>query len=282
MTRPLTVLYVEDREDHVLRARYLLERIQGYAVSFHTARTVVDGERKARLLLDPQRSDPAPTAIMVDMHLPIGAFQQGVDGSVLLNALAHDMQRGRVAPGILIGVSAEMTPSRAAFSLQATDHVWHKPLSPAHMERLAALVEQGPPWAPAAAAPPPALAAVAPMYQTVMDLARQLTIHNDPATVRFDGRAVIGALTGTLRLEADAYRRGVQLVALLGGSEAARAALRAGLPYLPPRSQLALRALLDGCTQTELIQRLALTRRTITPVLDDLYHHVGALVLQSM
>lgn len=279
MKPPVHIVCVEDRADHLLQARVVLHRL-GAPVKLYAALTIIEGEALARRLLDPRQA--LTVAVISDMYLPFGPGDDGLDGTYLLNLLADEMRAGRLAQGILIGLSSELTPERLALGRQATAELWAKPLTDAHLERLRALLAQGPPWV-AGAAPDGERAAGAAFVRDAMSLARRLWLRLHPDEARRQGKAILGILSRAIELSADEYREGLLLVEQQGGASELRAFLRAhpGNDRLASQDRRFFLDLLDGESQAAAGKRALLTRRGGQAALARVYEHISTLVLSK-
>jgi CheY-like chemotaxis protein len=269
------ILLIEDREEHILQARVLLHRLPR-PVKIYIARTIIEGEKLARHLLDLKHG--LTVVILSDIHLPLASYSAGIDGTYLLNLLADDIRGNRLAQGILIAVSSEMTPERFALGSHATAELWHKPLNHTHLARLSDLLGQGPPWV---LPREPQSAGQESIIRDVMAMARHMWLNLRPDAAAQTGKSILGILTKAITLSPDEYKDGLILVNQYGGANVLRAFLRRH----PQNEQLSAQErrflidLLDGLPQSTALTRAQLTRRKSKLVLNTLYRHISTLVL---
>jgi hypothetical protein len=276
MDTTVHILYIEDRDEHILQARLLFHRITAFPIKFYSARTIITGEQIARSLLAPNQQ--LRVVILSDLHLPFDAYEDGVDGTYLLNLLADEIRAQTLAQALLIGISADLTPERSVFGSHATAELWQKPLSMQHVNDLQRLIAHGPPWVMPLA---PHLQSQHYRVRDVMAIASRLWLRLRPEAARTTGKAILGILTRAITLSPEEYREGVLMVNQHGGPEAVRWFLRRH-PHnaqLAPHERLFFIALLDGASQGVALRRATLTRRTSKPVLLKLYEHISTLVL---
>ena len=268
------VLLVEDSEEHVLLSRILLKQF-GQPIILHVAQTIIEGEKLARQLLT---VDLGLTVVIIsDLHLPFEGYEQGIDGTYLLNLLADEIRDNKLAQCILIALSSDMTPQRVALGSHATGEHWQKPLNKNHLERLRVLLDDGPLWV----LPNTAASSHSPLVRDVMSVARKMWFSLHPDQSIQVGKSILGILTNAISLSAAEYTEGILLVRQYGGRPVLirflrNHALNARLSG-PERSFFY--DLLDGISQSTAIKRSQLTRRRSRSVLNTLYKHIGTLVL---
>jgi hypothetical protein len=277
MDDTIHILLIEDREEHILQSRVLLHRFPR-PIKIYIARTIIEGEKIARYLLDIKHG--LTVVIMSDIHLPLASYSAGIDGTYLLNLLADDIRADRLAQGILIAVSSEMTPERFALGSHATAELWHKPLNQTHLARLSDLLNQGPPWV---LPRDPQSAGQESIIRDVMAMARHMWLNLRPDEATQAGKSILGILTKAITLSPDEYKDGLILVNQYGGAGVLRGFLRRHPQneQLSAQEQRFLIDLLDGVPQSTALDRAHLTRRKSKAVLNTLYRHISTLVLSK-
>ena len=281
--RELDVLYIEDRPDHIVQAEFLLSRVKGYTIHFASARTMIEGEHKARILLEPRRGTPHPVVILCDLHVPTGTMDV-FEGTHLLALLANAIRRGELAQALLVGITSDLTDSRRHIGRYATEELWLKPLSLPLIRRMLDLVAEGGPWVHAldTLSRPYADPSVIDLVQALKEVTKRWWLHTYPVEAIAMGKAVVGMVSPTtLVLTPEQHRLGLSVIQRYGSVAELRVHVRHHHlnATLSRPTRILLGVIIDGGSQKDAETALRTTRFKLQPHLHDLYLHLSRLVL---